>query len=94
MPVCYRFHVRVHLRKDTMQAKEQRQGLQALLTPDEAATALGCGRTYVYELMGKGELRSVKLGRLRRIPHAEIARLVDSLMGAQFHQSEISPPTD
>ena len=64
-----------------MQAKEQHQGLQALLTPDEVATALGCGRTYVYELMGKGELRSVKLGRLRRIPHSEIARLVDSLLG-------------
>lgn len=64
-----------------MQAKVTHSVLRALYSPDETATALGCGRTYVYELMEKGELRSVKLGRLRRIPATEIARLVDSLMG-------------
>jgi excisionase family DNA binding protein len=33
-----------------------------LLTPVEAARALGIGRTKVYELMAGGTLRSVKMG--------------------------------
>jgi excisionase family DNA binding protein len=39
-----------------------------LLTTVEAARRLGCGRTTVYELMTSGELESVKVGRLRRVP--------------------------
>jgi excisionase family DNA binding protein len=39
-----------------------------LVTPVEAATALGISRTRVYELMAAGQLRSVKIGRSRRIP--------------------------
>jgi excisionase family DNA binding protein len=39
-----------------------------LLDVSEVAHALGCGRTYVYELIGSGALPVVKLGRLTRIP--------------------------
>jgi len=35
-----------------------------LLTPTEAATALGIGRSKVYELMQTGQLQSVHIGRL------------------------------
>ncbi|HEV8221190.1 MAG TPA: helix-turn-helix domain-containing protein [Streptosporangiaceae bacterium] len=38
-----------------------------LLTPVEAAIALGLSRTRIYELMASGELSSVKIGRSRRI---------------------------
>lgn len=40
----------------------------SLYKPEEAAEALGVGRTYVYGLMASGELESIKVGRLRRIP--------------------------
>lgn len=51
-----------------------------LLSPDQAAKALGCGRTQVYSLLAQERLRSVKIGRLRRIPAAEISRYVDALL--------------
>jgi len=39
-----------------------------LLTAEEVADALHIGRTRVYELIYAGEICSVKIGRLRRIP--------------------------
>ena len=47
---------------------EMTLGGRLLVTPVEAATALGISRTRVYELMAAGQLRSVKIGRSRRIP--------------------------
>ena len=50
-----------------------------LLTPTEAATALGIGRSKVYELMQTGQLQSVHIGACRRVPaealHAFLERL-------------------
>lgn len=39
-----------------------------LLTVEDAAQALALGRTKIYELLETGTLRSVKIGRARRIP--------------------------
>ena len=39
-----------------------------LLSPADAAAHLSIGRSKVYELMRLGQLRSVKIGALRRIP--------------------------
>ncbi len=39
-----------------------------LLTAEEVAEALHIGRTRVYELLAAGEITSVKIGHLRRIP--------------------------
>lgn len=50
-----------------------------LLTPEEAAEALGVGRTKVYELMAAGRLASVRIGRSRRVPTRALAELVDAL---------------
>jgi excisionase family DNA binding protein len=50
-----------------------------LLTVREAADRLGCGRTFVYELISSGELETVKLGRLRRVPVAALDALVERL---------------
>lgn len=47
-----------------------------LLTPADAAKALGISRTRVYELMASGMLRSVKIGRSRRIPVDALAKFV------------------
>lgn len=42
--------------------------VKVLLTVEEVAQAMGLGRTYVYELVMRREIRSIKLGRKRRIP--------------------------
>jgi excisionase family DNA binding protein len=58
-----------------------------LLTPEEAGEGLGIGRTTVYALMKSGELESVQIGRLRRIPtsalHEYAARLVQRARNQQ-----------
>lgn len=43
-----------------------------MLTAEQAADALGIGRTTVYALIKSGELRSLLIGRLRRIPLDEV----------------------
>jgi excisionase family DNA binding protein len=49
-----------------------------LLSPIEAALTLGISRSTLYELMAKGLLRSVRIGRARRICHADVERLSDT----------------
>ena len=48
-----------------------------LLRPEEVAKALGIGRTTVFELIRSGELRSVKIGKSRRIPAEAVREYVD-----------------
>ncbi len=45
-------------------------------SPAEVAEALGCTRTHVQNLIARGEIRSVKLGRKRLIPRAVIDDLL------------------
>lgn len=51
-----------------------------LLTPTEAATALGIGRTKLYELISSGQLLSLRIDGCRRIPRAAVDAFVDELM--------------
>lgn len=50
-----------------------------LLDPVQTAHELGISRSTVFELLKTGELRSVQIGRLRRIPAAAIDDYVASL---------------
>jgi excisionase family DNA binding protein len=50
-----------------------------LLTVEETAELLHVGRDNVYYLIRTGQLRSIKIGKLRRIPRARIAELVARL---------------
>ena len=52
-----------------------------VLTIEEAAKRLGVGRTTMYALVMSGEIRSVTIGRLRRVPARCITEYVDSLLG-------------
>jgi excisionase family DNA binding protein len=49
---------------------------EVLLTVSEAAKRLSLGRTMLYELIAKGELPSLKIGRARRIPASALERWV------------------
>jgi excisionase family DNA binding protein len=50
-----------------------------LLSPAEAAAHLSIGRSKVYELMRLGQLRSVKIGALRRIPQAALGDFIAAM---------------
>lgn len=54
--------------------------LRLLLTPEEAGDRLALSRTTIYELIRTGELRSVKIGRARRIPAASLDQYVNGLL--------------
>ncbi len=49
------------------------------LTPEQAADTLGLGRSRVYELMRDRQIRSIKIGRSRRIPYANLVAFVADL---------------
>ncbi|WNM50111.1 helix-turn-helix domain-containing protein [Kitasatospora sp. CM 4170] len=55
------------------------------LTVEEAARRLGIGRTKMYEFVVSGEIPSVKIGSLRRIPAEAVgAFLANRLRSAGF----------
>lgn len=55
---------------------------ERLLYPmEEVAKRLSIGRSYAYELVASGELESVKVGRLRRVPAAALDAYVERLRG-------------
>lgn len=62
-----------------------------LLTPSEAAIALGIGRSKVYELMRSGALASVRIDSCRRIPVDDLAALVARLRGAETDELRPDP---
>ena len=43
----------------------------------QAAQILGCGRTFIYGMLQRGDLPAVKLGRLTRVPIAALRALVE-----------------
>ncbi|MEU7807892.1 excisionase family DNA-binding protein [Micromonospora chalcea] len=50
-----------------------------LYTVEEAAKELRIGRTQMFALLGSGRVRSVKIGRSRRIPRAALDAYVAEL---------------
>ncbi|MEU6054163.1 excisionase family DNA-binding protein [Streptomyces xanthochromogenes] len=54
----------------------------ALLTVEEAARRLRIGRTYCYQLIRTGQLETVPLGRLRRVPATAVPEFVARLRAA------------
>ncbi|GAA4828848.1 helix-turn-helix domain-containing protein [Saccharopolyspora rosea] len=57
---------------------------RTLLTVEEAAQYLGIGRTKTYELVKSGEIESVRIGRLRRVPRTAIDAYADRLINQQI----------
>ncbi len=57
--------------------------LRLLLRPEEGARALGVSRARIYEMLARGDIRSIKIGRSRRIPVAEIKNWIDAEIAEQ-----------
>ena len=53
-----------------------------LLTPAEAAKALGISRASLYPLLMRKEIPSIRVGGLRRVPIAALQRYIDELLSA------------
>jgi excisionase family DNA binding protein len=52
-----------------------------LLTVEEAADVLHIGRSKVFDLIRNGDLGSVKIGRLRRVPVGALDEFMARLVG-------------
>jgi excisionase family DNA binding protein len=70
-----------HARPDALATTEDDMD-KLLLTPTEAAAALGIGRSKVYELMQTGQLQSVHIGACRRIPREALTTFLEQLRTA------------
>lgn len=57
---------------------------------EDAAKALGVGRTVVYQLMAENRLRSVKIGKRRLVPDTALVAFVADLTGE--HQADDPRP--
>lgn len=62
-----------------MTAPDQDQPPRIVLTVEEAAHRLGIGRTLMYSLVMSGEVESVSIGRLRRVPADALHRYLERL---------------
>lgn len=56
---------------------------RVMLTAEEAAERLGIGRTLMYRLIKDGEIESVRIGRLRRVPATAITEYAARLITAR-----------
>jgi excisionase family DNA binding protein len=54
---------------------------RVLLTVEEAAARLGIGRTTMFELIRRGDVESVRIGRLRRVRAVALDTYAASLSG-------------
>ena len=52
--------------------------MPALLSVVEAAKRLGIGTTLFYELLYRGELRSLLIGNRRLVPASDVERYIES----------------
>lgn len=57
-----------------------------MLTPTEAGERLAVGRTTIYKLIRSGELESVQIGRLRRVPASAVQEYAHRLLNSNPNQ--------
>ena len=62
-----------------------------LLTPEDAADLLSIGRSKLYELIGDGQLASVRIGASRRVPMSALVEFVESLQEPWNHLPDGGP---
>jgi len=62
-----------------------------LLTIPEVADRLSLGRSFIYILVMRGEIPSVRIGRCRRVPAAAVEEFVGRLREEQAWVSDAEP---
>ena len=61
-----------------MEQTEKNHNNDRLLTPVEVAKILMVSRAYAYELIRKGEIRHIKIGRLRRVRRCDLDKYLET----------------
>ena len=64
-------------------ATQERVAQRLLLTVSEAAQRLGIWRSLLYELLADGQVESIHVGRLRRIPIDALADFIDRQLSSR-----------
>ncbi len=64
-------------RQGRQPATQETAAQRLLLTVSEAAQRLAIGRSLLYELLADGQVESIHVGRLRRIPIDALATYID-----------------
>lgn len=54
-----------------------------LLTISEAAGLLNLGRSLVYQLVMRGQIESIKIGRARRVPAPALERFIEEKLAEE-----------
>lgn len=49
-----------------------------VMTVEELAAALGCGRTWAYKLINSGQIKSFSIGRSIRIPKLYVLDFIEA----------------
>jgi excisionase family DNA binding protein len=62
-------------------------GIRLLYSVPEAARILGVGRTYMFRLLATGQVESIKVGKLRKIPRDALSRYIDQQRPVQAPDS-------
>lgn len=71
-----------------MTGTDQPNPPRLMLTVEQAAEALGIGRTTMFALIKAGEIQAVRIGRLRRVPADAIEAHVQRLTDEQYPKGE------
>jgi excisionase family DNA binding protein len=67
----------------TITEHDQTDKPRVLLTVEDAASQLSIGRTRMYALLKAGDIASVRIGPLRRVPTTALTTYVQRLMTEQ-----------
>jgi excisionase family DNA binding protein len=59
---------------------------RVMLTAEQAAEAIGVGRTTMFALIKSGEIKSIRIGRLRRVPLDSIEAYTNRLITEQTQE--------
>jgi excisionase family DNA binding protein len=67
----------MHNRDDDWSATQQVREASACCSPSPRLQQLGIGRSLLYELLAEGQVESIHVGRLRRIPIDALADFIN-----------------
>jgi excisionase family DNA binding protein len=67
----------------SMISPTRRESIRMLLRPEEGADAIGVSRARFYELMSEGRIKSIKIGRSRRVPITELQSWIAAELATQ-----------
>jgi excisionase family DNA binding protein len=65
--------------RDCVAPKRDRENESLTLTVSEAATLLGISRALAYELVARGEIPSLRLGRRVVVPRGALVSMIESV---------------